>query len=778
MRKRLVSPSDWAIITLGAERQTYKRNASILQHGEINSNLYFIEKGSVRVEKSISGFTIVLGLLGEGEIFGELSLLDQADMTASASVLSDKKETEVTVIPVSHLRGVLQTHHELSMRFYRLLCFKLAMLIFRQAMVIKDAQEVRVRRRKMRSKRRSSIDLNRTHRTMREGAAGVPADSPQKTTLSVSSASTSSSSRRHSGRINFADDTSIGGSGGGGGGGGSGGVAHSTHSVSRKRFESSTIDLSRISASNSGSAKPGSSSSSHRSKAERSKSMRRLSDVSFMAGRAPATPPIDPNARMQNDQLLLARFEHSIKKEREKLTDSGEALSGGGSASASSSSGGVGGSGGGSTSGGSSSGSSSSSSLSADATPSASASPSSAPSVALKILRRLDLEHEQVVRLYSCRLVEKKTNGHFAIMNEHVGFYGKFFGHKVMFSLPRSKLVAASSKGHEQMIVVGANGTHTFSFKSADMMAQCLVLVQNLAGCAELSTALKSGSIVHSSSLTHSPSHSPSGSLTHTSGGSGSGTLGVSDWEILTSTAQTQVYQLNDVLLRQGERNDKLFQINRGRCRVEIANNPGEPATVVGYVFQGEVFGELSLVLGMIASASVVVDLEDTDITFFQRATLDSIFVTNPSVGAGFYHYLALQMRSLLLRIEVFASARLVHRRQVHLLTCAARCCYSWCRCYSRLLPYHIHALYAVKLWPILMKSCMSLAMYDATSPNSVAAIVVSLFPVLGTSLAAMAIHIVRTNASQQRMHNVHASMCLVLAVCHCLLLLLILLLL
>lgn len=57
--------------------QRYARDEVILLQGDTDSDLFIIERGSVRVVlTSADGREVVLALLGPGEFFGELSLLD------------------------------------------------------------------------------------------------------------------------------------------------------------------------------------------------------------------------------------------------------------------------------------------------------------------------------------------------------------------------------------------------------------------------------------------------------------------------------------------------------------------------------------------------------------------------------------------------------------------------------------------------------------------------------------------------------------------------------
>ena len=67
----------------------------IIREDEISRKMYFIREGKVRVYKRYLGQKITLAILGEGEVFGELSFFDAKPRSASIEALTD-----VTVLAV------------------------------------------------------------------------------------------------------------------------------------------------------------------------------------------------------------------------------------------------------------------------------------------------------------------------------------------------------------------------------------------------------------------------------------------------------------------------------------------------------------------------------------------------------------------------------------------------------------------------------------------------------------------------------------------------------
>ena len=72
----------------------------IFRMGDRGRNAYIIERGNVEVSTVRNGKTEVIAQLGEGEIFGELSMIDDAPRSATVTATED---TEVVVIQLSRL---------------------------------------------------------------------------------------------------------------------------------------------------------------------------------------------------------------------------------------------------------------------------------------------------------------------------------------------------------------------------------------------------------------------------------------------------------------------------------------------------------------------------------------------------------------------------------------------------------------------------------------------------------------------------------------------------
>ena len=84
--------------------QHFDKGDEIITAGENGRNAYFIETGRVQVSKIQNNQKIVIADLGPGEIFGEMSMIDDAPRSATVTA---QKNTEVIVIERSRFNQPL-----------------------------------------------------------------------------------------------------------------------------------------------------------------------------------------------------------------------------------------------------------------------------------------------------------------------------------------------------------------------------------------------------------------------------------------------------------------------------------------------------------------------------------------------------------------------------------------------------------------------------------------------------------------------------------------------
>jgi CRP-like cAMP-binding protein len=115
-----LTPNDWALIVDKALRVRFDKGQSIIQMGKRPKGVYLLLKGTAKVEiPSQNTFRVV----GPGEIFGEMSFLE--DAPASANVVAD---APVEAYQIDHptLQQLFELFPHLGSRFYRSLATNLS----------------------------------------------------------------------------------------------------------------------------------------------------------------------------------------------------------------------------------------------------------------------------------------------------------------------------------------------------------------------------------------------------------------------------------------------------------------------------------------------------------------------------------------------------------------------------------------------------------------------------------------------------------------------------
>ena len=110
---------------LGSYMKTRKvaRGATIFAKGDPGTGLMGVLTGSVKVSvASAEGKDIVLNIFREGEIFGEIALLDGRPRTADATAMSD---CELIVIERRDFVPFLSSHPDVTIKFIEILCSRL-----------------------------------------------------------------------------------------------------------------------------------------------------------------------------------------------------------------------------------------------------------------------------------------------------------------------------------------------------------------------------------------------------------------------------------------------------------------------------------------------------------------------------------------------------------------------------------------------------------------------------------------------------------------------------
>jgi len=102
--------------------ETHPMGEIIFSEGDIGTEMYIIQSGTVELLKSIGGATRVLNTLEKGDFFGEMSVLEDLPRTASARA---KTDVEVVRINGALFDSMLKNNPEIAIRMMRKLSRRL-----------------------------------------------------------------------------------------------------------------------------------------------------------------------------------------------------------------------------------------------------------------------------------------------------------------------------------------------------------------------------------------------------------------------------------------------------------------------------------------------------------------------------------------------------------------------------------------------------------------------------------------------------------------------------
>ncbi len=97
---------------------SYEDNRIVFLENEIGDNLYIIQSGEIKITKILNGQEVLLGVLKQGDIFGEMAILENKPRNANAIT-----NGPVTLIPVSkqNFDSLVRQHPELAARIISIL---------------------------------------------------------------------------------------------------------------------------------------------------------------------------------------------------------------------------------------------------------------------------------------------------------------------------------------------------------------------------------------------------------------------------------------------------------------------------------------------------------------------------------------------------------------------------------------------------------------------------------------------------------------------------------
>ncbi|MBR9971929.1 Crp/Fnr family transcriptional regulator [Magnetospirillum sulfuroxidans] len=85
------------------ERRTFAKGAVIFKEGENGREAYMLQKGKVRIFKTVAGRRITIGVVQPGQVFGELALLDNGSRMGAAVAEEDITCLTMSKASIDHM---------------------------------------------------------------------------------------------------------------------------------------------------------------------------------------------------------------------------------------------------------------------------------------------------------------------------------------------------------------------------------------------------------------------------------------------------------------------------------------------------------------------------------------------------------------------------------------------------------------------------------------------------------------------------------------------------
>lgn len=107
-----LKPEALELIAKVGSEETHATGTKIFQHGDAGDKLYVIVEGKVRISREVPGMgEEALAVLGPGQAFGEMALLDEAPRSADARV---HDRCRLLAIPKDGFDDLLFLHKDLA----------------------------------------------------------------------------------------------------------------------------------------------------------------------------------------------------------------------------------------------------------------------------------------------------------------------------------------------------------------------------------------------------------------------------------------------------------------------------------------------------------------------------------------------------------------------------------------------------------------------------------------------------------------------------------------
>lgn len=110
--------SDLETLAAACYEESFDQGHILFTEGEVGDALYLVTAGAVRMVKSSpKGGEQDLAVIGSGDFFGEMALVDKGPRSATAII---QRHSTLLVLSKRHLDVLLERDHELALKIYKI----------------------------------------------------------------------------------------------------------------------------------------------------------------------------------------------------------------------------------------------------------------------------------------------------------------------------------------------------------------------------------------------------------------------------------------------------------------------------------------------------------------------------------------------------------------------------------------------------------------------------------------------------------------------------------
>ncbi|KAF2072479.1 hypothetical protein CYY_006211 [Polysphondylium violaceum] len=269
---------------------------------------------------------------------------------------------------------------------------------------------------------------------------------------------------------------------------------------------------------------------------------------------------------------------------------------------------------------------------------------------------RFSLIDEIVIKDYPCSL---NRSGRLYISQQHVCFYSKFFGYKTKKVIPFKNIEKLLCVNINQIELVRLKNqmpsNYRLTFQSGKDREDAYGMI-NILWEASKQTNNTSDEIKNKLELERKKVNNLT--LKTRNNKNRGDELSKEDWELIgCEGSRSTTYKKDEVIVSEGERMQKIFQIGKGVCRIEksVPLAPGSneyKKVILGTMKQDDTFGEITYLLSGEATADVIADSDQTEVYAIEGQFVNILFDLNPALASKWFKYLATALNKTLIERE------------------------------------------------------------------------------------------------------------------------------